>query len=148
MISYFHFFRTLLLVDDFLNLTYANKEVMLQLENTTLSLSLANGEVWRDTSVTITPDYVGLYSTSAGYTTAETQLTISAITTITIGTSYPDLLQDFIIYNTPLNNNSAQPLASFLSQCYCSESFTLIGSGCKSNADGTISPRYGLLVSV
>lgn len=133
-------YRTLLLLDDFLSLDYSDRDIILRVENSNLSLSLEGSDDWIDVSITITPDYVSLYSTLVGYTSNQVSLTIPAINSITIGMSYPDLLQDFIIYDMPLNDSSPHPLAAFVSQCYCTEGFNPTSDECV-NDDGTESPR-------
>jgi len=129
-------------MDDF-NLTYANQMVILDLEDgASLSLSLSGGE-WKDASVTITSNYAALYSSSSnGYVSTNLFLYMPTITTVTIGSSYSDLLlQDFIVYDSPLNNRTAHPLAGFLSKCYCHENFNETSDSCVNASSGAVSPR-------
>ena len=139
--SHYHC-RSLLLMDDF-NLTYANQVVVLQLEDAaSLSLSLSSGGVWKDVSVTVTSNYSSLFSSStSGYNSTSLPLIIPTISVITIGSSYSDLLQDFIVYDSPLNNRTAHPLASFLSECYCRDSFNMTSDSCVDDANGDVSFR-------
>lgn len=131
-------------MDDF-NLTYANQEAVLQLDDdVSLSISLASSDQWKDVSVTITSSYAALRSSSpAKYKSVSTMMIINTptITEVTIGASYPDLLQDFIVYDTPLNDSTAHPLASFLSQCYCEESFNETSEECVDGTSGASSVR-------
>lgn len=136
------------MVNNMLNVSYANQEVLLQLENTNLSLLFAGEvETWRAVSISLTPDQVSLNS-SVGYTSSVLlpQDFISSINSIIIGRNFLDILQDFIIYDEPLENHVVPQMATFLPQCYCSINSSLTVNGeCAYNTGGTVSARYILL---
>lgn len=131
-------------MNDVLNVSYANQEVLLQLNETTLSLSLqAVIGTWRAVSITMSPDLISL-NASVGYNKSSLlpQDFISNISSIIIGRNFLDILQDFIIYSEPLGNSTVPQMATFLPQCYCSGNYSLIMNGkCASNSAGTISSR-------
>ena len=131
-------------MNNLLNVSYANQEVLLQLNETILSLSLAGvpGR-WRAVSITLSPDLVSLNS-NEGYNMSGLlpQDFIFNISSIIIGRNFPDILQDFIIYGEPLGFSMVPQMATFLPQCYCSGNNSLTMNGkCISNSSGTISER-------
>lgn len=103
-------------------LSYVNQQILLYLNNTLqLSLSLASDPDWKVAALTWNGSVVSLTN---NFTSNATDISpkdfIVNFGDVQIGRDFNGLVQDFIIYNLPLQRFNLPNIAPFLPQCFCS----------------------------
>lgn len=85
-----------------------------------ISLNLNDTEAWKAVVVTVSGGRFSLSSETSSNSSLMTFKPLTSIDTAVIGEDFAGLIQDVIIYTTPIEDfDFSSSLATFLPQCYC-----------------------------
>lgn len=102
-------------------LSYVDQEIALYLNDSRIvSLSLGTEQGWKAVALTWNTTIVSLSNNSSiNSTSIPPKDFIANFGVVKIGRNLIGILQDVIIYNTPLQEFNLPSIAAFLPQCYC-----------------------------
>jgi hypothetical protein len=127
---------------EMMEVLYVNQEIVLEYATLRTTLEMPRSNDWKSLAVTILSTQVTLYSGSNSSSIAISPKDfIDEFSAVTIGEGFSGLLQDIIVYGTPLDGVTPPNEAAFLPQCYCRPPSNFTSSGQCSEGDGKISTR-------
>ena len=127
--------------DKQLVLSYRDQQVVLSLNNSQiLSLTVGPDQVWKAIALTWNTTVISVTDNSTtNAIPISTANFITNFSAVTVGRNFIGLIQDVIIYNTPLQDFTLPQTGAVLPQCYC-EGNTDSSGDCVE--DGQVIARY------
>lgn len=117
-----------------------NQDIVLDFNDTVLlTLEMAGTNIWKSFALTLRLTEVSLVSATTSISTGISPKDfIGNFSTVIIGRGFSGVLQDIIVYDSPLEDFNVPESSTFLPQCYCQSPSSNSGQQCSEGDKSTL----------